>query len=80
MNRRRTPILAIVLAPIVLLLIMQLWSRALVPLYRTVWYSDTIMQWRLGSERAETRIKASRDAASVRSEDQELLDELIVRT
>ncbi|NND37935.1 MAG: hypothetical protein HKN81_12460 [Gammaproteobacteria bacterium] len=37
------------------------------------------MQWRLGSARPETRIKASRDAVSVRSEDQKLLDELSVR-
>jgi len=79
MNRRRTPILAILLAPIAVLLLLQLWSRALVPLYRTVWYSDTVMEWRLGSDRPETRIKASQDAVSRRSEDQQLLDELIVR-
>ena len=40
---RRTPILAIILAPVALYLLVQLWTHAVVPLYRVVWYSDTVL-------------------------------------
>jgi HEAT repeat protein len=59
---RRTPILAIILAPVALYLLMQLWSHALVPLYRSVWYGDTVLMWRLTRSEPAIRIKAAKDA------------------
>lgn len=47
---RRTPILAIILAPVALYLAVLFWDDALVPLYRAVWRNDTVLKWRLGSE------------------------------
>ena len=76
-NSRRTPILAIVLAPVVLLLLMQLWSQILVPLYRNLWYSDTVLVWRLASDEPAVRIKAARDAGLRGVERTAVIDELI---
>ncbi|MFW2404875.1 MAG: HEAT repeat domain-containing protein [Gammaproteobacteria bacterium] len=75
----RTPLRALLLAPVVLLVLVVLWSRAIVPLYRYVWYSDTVLQWRLGSERPEARIDAARAIAGSRSQDQALVTELVSR-
>ena len=74
---RRTPILAIILAPVALYLLMQLWTHALVPLYRGVWYSDTVLKWRLTSDEPAIRIKAAKDAGLRRAEDAALLNELV---
>jgi HEAT repeat protein len=74
---RRTPILAIILAPVALYLLMQLWTHALVPLYRDVWYSDTVLKWRLASDEPAIRIKAAKDAGLRRVEDAAVLDELV---
>jgi hypothetical protein len=76
---RRTPILAIILAPVALYLLMQLWTHALVPLYRGVWYSDTVLKWRLTSDEPAIRIKAAKDAGLRRAEDAALLNELVAR-
>lgn len=76
---RRTPLLAIILAPVALYLLVLLWEQALVPLWRSVWYSDTVLQWRLDSARPELRIDAIKDAASRRAGDVVLLDELAER-
>jgi len=59
---RRTPIIAILLAPIALYFLVVLWTHALVPLYRSVWYSDTMLQWRLSSGEPAVRIQAAKDA------------------
>lgn len=74
---RRTPILAIILAPVALYLLMQLFSHALVPLYRGVWHSDTVLKWRLASDEPAIRIKAAKDAGLRRAEDAAVLDELV---
>ena len=74
---RRTPILAFLLAPVALILLMLLWRHALVPLYRTVWYSDTVLQWRLDSRQPATRIAAAKDVGSSGTEDTALLGELV---
>ena len=74
---RRTPILAFLLAPVALVLLMLLWRHALVPLYRTVWYSDTVLQWRLDSRQPATRIAAAKDVGSSGTEDTTLLGELV---
>jgi HEAT repeat protein len=74
---RRTPILAIILAPVALYLLVLLWEDALVPLYRTVWYSDTVLKWRLDSDEPAVRIGAIKDAGSWRAADAALLDKLV---
>jgi len=76
---RRTPILAIILAPVALFLLMQLWTQALVPLYRGVWYSETVLKWRLTRDEPAIRIKAARDAGMRQAEDATLIDELVAR-
>lgn len=76
---RRTPISAILLAPVALFLLVLLWNEAFVPLYRSVWYSNTVLQWRLDSERPQIRADAIKDAVSPRAEDTALLAELISR-
>jgi hypothetical protein len=76
---RRTPILAIILAPVALYVLVQLWEHALVPFYRAVWYGDTVMTWRLNSDEPAIRIQAAKDAGSWRAVDAPLLDELVVR-
>jgi HEAT repeat protein len=74
---RRTPILAIILAPVALYLLMQLFTHAIVPLYRGVWYSDTVLKWRLASDEPAIRIKAAKDSGLRRAEDAAVLDELV---
>ena len=76
---RRTPMLAIILAPVALYLLVLLWTEALVPLYRYVWYSDTVLQRRLNSEEPAIRIAATKDVASTRFVDAELIHELVAR-
>ncbi len=75
----RTPILAIILAPVAVYLLVLLWNHALVPLYWSVWYGDTVLQWRLDSEEPAIRIAAVKDVGSARAEDTALLDELVAR-
>ena len=75
---RRTPILAIFLAPVVLYLLVQLWGHGVVPLYRAVWYSEIVLKWRLGSSEPAMRISAAKDAGSRSAEDADLLDQLVV--
>ena len=76
---RRTPLLAIILAPLALYLLVQLWHRVLVPLYLSAWYSDTALQWRLDSKQSASRIGAIKDIASPRAEGTALLDEVVRR-
>ena len=61
--RRRTPLLAILLAPVVTVLAVLLWKMALVPLYRSLWFSDTAVQWRLSSDDPQIRSEALRATA-----------------
>jgi HEAT repeat protein len=76
---RRTPILAIILAPLAVVLLVQVWNKALVPLYLSARYSSTVLQWRLDSEQSATRIAAIRDIASPRADGMALLDEVVAR-
>jgi HEAT repeat protein len=73
---RRTPILAIILAPVALYLLVQLWTHALVPLYRATWYSDTVLKWRLTRDEPAIRIQAAKDVGLRRAKDAALFDEL----
>ncbi len=75
---RRTPVMAFILAPVALYLLMQLWTHALVPLYRSVRYSDTLLEWRLASDEPAVRISAANDAGLRGAEDPAIVDELVM--
>ena len=74
---RRTPILAIILAPVVLYFMMQLWTHAVMPLQRGVWYSEVVLKWRLASGQPAIRLKAAKDAGMRGAADADVLDELV---
>jgi len=76
---RRTPIVAIVLAPLVLYLIAALWNKALVPLYVAVRYSDTFSEWRLQSRHPAARLSAIKRLGSARSSDTALIHLIVDR-
>ena len=76
---RRTPILAILLAPVVLYLLVQIWGHALVPLYRSIWYSDTVLQLRLDSDEPAIRIAAVKAIGLGRAKDSAQLGDLLGR-
>jgi HEAT repeat protein len=74
-----TPLVAIVLAPVALLLLILSWDMALVPLYRFVRFSQIAIEWRLDNEIPAKRISAIRDIGLLSSVDDVWLDKLIVR-
>ena len=47
---RRTQIWTVILAPFAFYLPVLVWNKVLVPPYQTVWYGDTVIQWRLDSD------------------------------
>jgi len=75
---RRTPIIAIILAPLVLYLLAFLWKQAIVPLYLAARYSDTVMEWRLDGAQPASRIAAIKDIGSSRAADTRLFDDLVI--
>ena len=74
---RRTPLVAILLAPVVLVLLMLLWRQTLVPLYRTVRYSDTVLQWCLNRDQPAMRIRAAKDIGLSRTDNPAMVGELV---
>lgn len=76
---RRTPLVAIILAPVVLYFVAVLWKTAIVPIYRAVRYSDTVAGWRLDREAPAARISAIKDLSATGSADREVMHELVVR-
>lgn len=63
---RRTPLLALLLAPVVLVALALLWQFALRPLVGSLWYGASAVQWRLDSSDAKTREQALYQAVSLR--------------
>jgi len=77
---RRTPLLALVLAPIVLIAVALLWQSALGPLVRSVWYGATAVQWRLDSSDAQTREQALLQAVALRPTEAKLIAKVTAMT
>ena len=75
--RRRTPIVAILLAPIALYGLVILWEQALVPIYRSIWYGDTVLQARLASDEPATRIDALKDVNIVEPVDEKIVERIV---
>jgi len=74
---RRTPLLALLLAPVVLFALLLLWQFALGPLYRSVWYGATAVQWRLDSSDAKTREQALHQAMSLHPPEATLIAKIV---
>ncbi|MDH3691109.1 MAG: hypothetical protein OEU36_16815 [Gammaproteobacteria bacterium] len=75
--RRRTPIVAIILAPIAIWALLQLWQHALLPLYVSIWRSESVLQLRLASDDSRIRTQALQQAMSARPEDEELIRKIV---
>lgn len=75
--RRRTPIIAIVLAPVVLYGLVIVWEQALASLYRSIWYGDTVLRFRLASGATSTRISGLKDIAVLRPVDTDLVEKVV---
>lgn len=74
---RRTPVLALLLAPVALYALLLLWKWALVPLYHSVWYGETVVQWRLEASAPGTREQALRSAMSLRNPGPALVSRIV---
>lgn len=75
--RRRTPLLALILAPFALWAVVLVWDLVLLPLYESMWHSDFAVRARLGSDDPEARSGALRDATSARPTDEALIRKLV---
>lgn len=62
--RRRTPLIALLLAPIALWAVVMAWNRVLLPLSVKMWRSEPAVQARLAVGDPEMRAKAMSEAAS----------------
>lgn len=67
--RRRTPVIALILAPFVLWAVVMTWDRVLLPLTVKMWRSEFAVRVRLASGDAAARSKALREAAAAREPD-----------
>ena len=66
---RRTPLLAILLAPFALWGLLLLWDMVLRPLTVSIWRGETALELRLASDDPKMREQALRDAMSVQNMD-----------
>jgi HEAT repeat protein len=66
---RRTPLIALILAPFVLWAVVMMWDRVLLPLTVKMWRSEFAVRARLASGDPEARSKALQDAAAAREPD-----------
>ncbi len=66
---RRTPLIALILAPFVLWAVVVMWDRVLLPLTVKMWRSEFAVRARLASGDPGARSKALRDAAAAREPD-----------
>jgi hypothetical protein len=74
---RRTPLIALVLAPFVLWAVVMAWNRLLLPLSAKIWRSEVSVRARVATGSAPMRIQALREAASVREPDAGLVALLV---
>ena len=69
---RRTPLIALILAPFALWAVVMAWNQWLLPLSVKLWRSEVSVRVRAATGNVPMRVKALRDAASVREADAEL--------
>lgn len=66
---RRTPWIALILAPVALWTVVMAWNHVLLPLSVTLWRSETAVRARLAVGGPDMRAKAMREAASAKALD-----------
>ncbi len=74
---RRTPIIALILAPFVLWAVVMAFSRVLLPLGAKTWYSEVSVRARMAIGITPIRLQALHDAAGVREPGAALIDLLV---
>jgi len=74
---RRTPLIALLLAPVVLAAVVMAWSQLLLPLSMKVWRSEVSVRLRAATGTVPMRIQALRDAAALRAPDAALVGLLV---
>jgi len=74
---RRTPLIALILAPFALWAVVMAWNQWLLPLSVKLWRSEVSVRVRAATGNVPMRVKALRDAASVREADAELIALLV---
>ena len=74
---RRTPIIALVLAPFVLWAVVMAFNRVLLPLGAKTWYSEVSVRARIAIGNRPMRLQALHDAAGVRAPGAALVGQLI---
>jgi len=70
---RRTPLIALLLAPFALYAVVMAWNQLLLPLSVKLWRSESSVRVRAATGNAPMRIQAMRDAAGVREPDAALI-------
>ncbi len=75
--RRRTPVLAILLAPLVIYFLLMFWNIAVPPLFRSITSNAAVLAFQLGSDKPETRMNALRRAGSVLQGEQALVTRIV---
>lgn len=71
--RRRTPILAILLAPVVLLALATFWRTVVAPMSASLWRSSTVLQMRLRSDDSDRRVAALNQVMGASPVDEQLM-------
>jgi len=74
---RRTPIIALILAPFVLWALVMAFNRVLLPLGAKTWYSEVSVRARMAIGNRPMRLQALRDAARLPSPDAALVGLLV---
>ena len=74
---RRTPLIALILAPFALYAVVVAWSQLLMPLSVKLWRSEASVRARVATGNAAMRIDALRDAGALRDADAETIALLV---
>jgi HEAT repeat protein len=74
---RRTPLIALALAPVALIAALAAWNELLLPLGAKLWRSETSLRARAAAGSAPMRIRAMRDAAGLAAPDAALIALLV---
>jgi len=74
---RRTPLIALLLAPLVLYALVTAWGQLLVPLGARLWQSEASLRLRAATGSVPMRIAAMRDAAGLQAPDAALVGLLV---
>jgi len=74
---RRTPLIALVIAPFALYAVVMAWNQLLLPLSAKIWRSEVSVRARVATGNVPMRIQALREAASLREPDADVVALLV---